>query len=802
MFSFLRLQQTHIAQAAALVVGLWSVGVLAQANKDGEAAPVPKDDSTRLGTITIIGAGDRLGAGQMLNEDATKTRSTVTRSATEKNRATENPYQALSLLPGVSSFSYDATGLFGGGLTIRGFNSEQLGFTVNGVPVNDSGNFAVYPQEYADQENLCTQTVTQGSPDIESPHVGATGGNVGLTSCDPEDKRRVRFSQTVGGLNLSRSYLRVDTGRFADGKAKVFLSYSHTQADKWKGKGEAKRDHIDAAFSYDISPDHRILGSILYNRAINNNIYSVSLADLNNPARGYFYDFAETFPTRPAPVKGTAQVETSVTPGYYKLSYNPFENVVASLSGSFKLSNDVLLKVQPYLWYGFGNGALQQQLALREAGSFLDRTTGTITGNVDLNGDGDTLDTVIMARASVTKTSRPGVTAEFNIFKGNHQIRAGAWFERADHRQTQPMVKVNQDGTSTDVWHQDGVILRPDGTPYQGRDTKTISTAYQLYLSDAITILDNKGLLTLGVRAPNVTRDVTNSANEGGATAYKIKESFSGVLPQIGMRYELAKGQQVFLNVAKNFRAPPNFAFFPGSNVTITNGVGVLRSDIKAETSIVSDLGYRYQSRAFSLSASLFNVEFKDRQANAFDLQTQISAYTNIGKVSNQGLEVELGSGVFNGFSAYASLTSQKSEIKNDFQSTATRLYPTAGKELPLTPKTMVGLSLQYLQGPWYARLKAKHNGTQWADMMNTEEVPGYTTVDFDAGYRLGNIGPIGSAQIRLNISNLTDERDRSSGSGQAQLSRTAVGALPASGSVFYYLGAPRLVSLTFSGDF
>lgn len=696
---------TVLAQAAALVVGLWSFGALAQATKAEEAAPAPKDDAIRLGTITIIGAGDRLGAGQMLNEDASKARSTVTRAATEKNRSTENAYQALSLLPGVNTFNHDATGLFGGGLTIRGFNAEQLGFTVNGVPVNDSGNFAVYPQEYADQENICTQTVTQGSPDIESPHVGATGGNVGMTSCDPEDKRRLRFSQTLGGLKLSRSFVRYDTGKFADGKAKVFVSYSHTQADKWKGKGGAKRDHIDAAFSYDITPDNRILGSVLYNRAINNNINSISLADLNNPARGYNYDFSETFsPGHLPPVNGTRQAETGPSPAYYKLAYNPFENVVASLSGSFKISNDVLLKVQPYLWYGFGNGGVQQRTQ-NETNGFLEN--GALTGDVDLNGDGDTMDTIILARSSVTKTSRPGITTEFNIFKGDHQIRAGVWYERADHRQTQPYVKVNGDGSSTDVWHKDGLIRRPDGTPYQGRDTKTISTSYQLYVSDSISVLSNKGLVTLGVRAPRVIRDVTNNPNEGGIVGYKLKKSFSEVLPQFGVRYELAKGQQVFVNVAKNFRAPPNFAFFPGTYIAINNGVGVLRNDLKSETSIVSDLGYRYQSRAFSLSASLFSVSFKDRQATAFDPVTSVSTFTNIGKVSNRGIELEVGTAITNGFSAYASLTSQKSEIKSDFIRSATQVYPTAGKELPLTPKLLAGLSLQYAQGPWYVRLKA-----------------------------------------------------------------------------------------------
>ena len=92
-----------------------------------DAAPRAKDDAVRLGTITVIGKGDKLGAGQILNEDATKGRSTVTKDATEKDRATGNSYQALSILPGINTYNHDATGLFGGGLTIRGFGADQIG---------------------------------------------------------------------------------------------------------------------------------------------------------------------------------------------------------------------------------------------------------------------------------------------------------------------------------------------------------------------------------------------------------------------------------------------------------------------------------------------------------------------------------------------------------------------------------------------------------------------------------------------------------------------------------------------------
>ncbi|WP_282824197.1 TonB-dependent receptor [Pelomonas sp. V22] len=812
--AWLGFTKTALAAAAALVV---AAPVLAQSAapapaKEEDGAPRAKDDKVRLGTITIVGEGGKLGAGQMLNEDTVKSRSTVTRDSTDKDRATGNPYQALALLPGINTFNYDGTGLFGGGMTIRGFSSDQIGFTINGVPVNDSGNFAVYPQEYADQENLCTQSVAQGSPDVESPHSGATGGSVTITACDPQDKRRVRVSQTLGGLSLSRSFLRYDTGRFFDDKAKVFVSFSHTEADKWKGQGSAKKDHIDAAFRLDLSEGNTILGSVLYNRAVNNNINSISLAQLN--ANGYYYDFSTTFPGHKTPTPGVADVDTAPSPAFYKLANNPFENAIISLSGSFKLSESTYLKIQPYLWYGFGNGGVQQ-VSLTER-NFLNPATGTTNATKDLNGDGDTLDTVIVGRASVTRTKRPGFTTEVNTTVDDHQLRFGMWWESAEHRQTQPAVTVDNAGNLATVWLNSSNIYRPDGSLYQGRDWLTKSTSYQLYVSDNWTFANDRGLLTVGLRTPRTTRDVTNYPNEGsgGNVAYRFSRGYKDLLPQVGLRFSLDKSQQVFMNVAKNFRAPPNFAF-TGNNVTITSGVASLVREAKAETSIMTDIGYRLQTKALSLSATLFNADFKDRQANIFDWENQKSTYANAGRVKNRGLELEVGSGNYNGFTAYGSLTVQKSEVL-DNQSIGrvtvagvnTQVYlPTAGKQFTLTPKQMIGGALQYANGPIYARLKVKRTGSQYATLMNDEQVPAYTTGDLDVGYKFGNVAMMSNVQLRFNVSNINNAKFRNPSGTQTNATAytTTVGGVPFTqngSTVFYYLGAPRLSSLSLSADF
>jgi iron complex outermembrane receptor protein len=355
-----------------------------------------------------------------------------------------------------------------------------------------------------------------------------------------------------------------------------------------------------------------------------------------------------------------------------------------------------------------------------------------------------------------------------------------------------------------DQWLRSSQVLRPDGTPFESRDWLTISPAYQAYAADTFSFDGDKGVLTLGLRTPHITRRFTNTASEGGTTSlnsYTFEKSYSTVLPQMGVRYQLAKEHQVFANIGKNFRAPPNFAFSPtNGNITVTGGVPALTTPIEAETAIATDVGYRYQGKEVTASVTLYNVDFKNRQSNAFDPATLKSVYANAGKTTKRGLEIEAGTVVFSGFSAYLSATVQQDKLKDDLLIAAGQLLPTSGKTYTLLPKYMLGTSVQYSNGPYYGRLKAKYTGKQWATLVNDEEVPSYTLADFDAGYKFGDFGFMKNALLRLNISNIFNQKYRNPNSGSVT-NAVAIGGRAAQ-TVSYYLGAPRLVSVTFSTDF
>jgi len=767
--------------------------------------------ATDIGRISVEGQAAGTSTGLIVQEDTPKARSSVNRAHLETLNPSSNPYQAIEMLPGVNAFSYDGTGLFGGGLRVRGANSDQMGFTINGAPVNDSGNFAVYPQEYSDIDNLCEVFLTQGSTDTEAPHVGASGGNVGMVTCAPADAFRIRLSQSMGMLNFSKTFVRLDSGRFADGKAKVFISYSKSQADKFKGEGKADKDHIDLGAEFKPSDSLVLSTSLLYNKAVNNNFLTLSKANI--AASGNTLDFVTTPPQNPTPVNGTAQTvptsgATSLVSApntYYGFNLNPFKNYLWTGKAEFKVNKDVSLSAEPYFWYGFGTGGQEQQ-------TLVESNASTIRGGglADINRDGDTLDTVLIYRGSLTQTYRPGATFKTNIRVDNNTILAGYWVERARHFQTQPAVRIDNAGNAADIWLQNESLYlrRQDGTVYQGRDQETISSASSLFVQDSISLMQDKLNLQLGLRKSEIKRDFSNFANEGSGQGadYNLSKTYNKVLPSVGVRYALDPQQQVFANVAGNMKAPGNFSFqsllVGGTTVNgLLTGATLRDPAVAMETSTNLDIGYRFAGTDLTFSGSVYYINFNNRIARAYDPISSLSTDYNVGNVITRGFELESGYKLSSNWSLYGSLSYTDSKMQSDLRTGLATYEATTGKQMPDTPQWLSGLRLGYTSANWYGNADLKYTGKAYSTLVNDESVDGVTLFNVSLGYRFGDTAFLKKPSVQLNVNNLFDQSYLriNSGSGSNFTTR----AIGTGGSTpFYYVGSPRFVSVTLRSDF
>jgi iron complex outermembrane receptor protein len=768
----------HPLALAALLAGMATV-------THAQTAASP----SQVGTITVTGEGDEMGTGLMIEEDVPKAKSTVTKAQLEKMRATSNPFQALSLLPGVNAASTDATGLFGGNLRVRGFNSDQMGFTIDGAPVNDSGSFAVYPQEYTDSENLCEMFVTQGATDNEAPHVGASGGNVGLVTCGPQQERRIRLAQTIGQNNLRRSFIRYDTGKIGDFSA--FISYSKTKADKWTGTGGADRDHVDFKANYRIAGVDLSAG-LLYNNANNNNYRSVTLAQA--ASLGYGTDFSRVVPQHLPAVGGTAQVEPSNyadNAAYYGYALNPFKNYLATFKASTQLTPNTRLDIDPYFWYGYGTGGVQQT-TLREGTG----TTALGGGITDLNGDGDRLDTIRVYRGSLTQTYRPGVTAKVTHVIDNHKIMGGFWFERARHIQTQPASLIGNDGNVGSIWldNDASLVHLANGQLYQGRNQITVSTGKSVFLQDTIDLMNSRLQITPAFSYREIERDYNNFSNAGSGQGadYNIVKKSSKPLPSLGVNYKINDRTSSFANISRNMKVPGNFVFQGGLATA-----QLISNIIKPEISTNYEIGTRYRGTTFNSSLTAFYVDFKDRLASSYSQETNSTTNYNVGKSTIKGLEFELGTVPVKGYSAYSSLSYTQSTINQDMRTGINTYAPTNGKQFPDTPKLMGALSLQYAEGPFMANVAAKYTGQRYLTLVNDVKIGGYTTVDLNLAYRMPSTTWLKNPTVRFNVSNLFDKKYYLANAG----SGSNIGVTSADNPNVYF-GAPRFSSVSLQADF
>jgi len=121
-----------------------------------------------------------VGGGLMQKQDAAKSVSPISRDYIEKQAPGQDPMQLIALLPGANVSSSDPAGLTGSHMSARGLDQTQMGFTLEGFPINDVGSFQTYSQEIVDSENLRKVSLAQGSADLDSPHLSATGGVVDM----------------------------------------------------------------------------------------------------------------------------------------------------------------------------------------------------------------------------------------------------------------------------------------------------------------------------------------------------------------------------------------------------------------------------------------------------------------------------------------------------------------------------------------------------------------------------------------------------------------------------------------------
>ncbi len=162
--------------------------------------------------------------------------------------AQETPY-FFSTTPSVVAQSDNGTPFGYSYFTLRGMGQNRINYTLNGVPLNDGEDLAVYTSNFTDLLNsLRSVQITRGagvSANGSSSYIGLV--NMDLTS--PFDNKSGEFTSMVGSFNSRRTSIKVNTGVTKKGFGATFRA-SETYTDGFRDFSSGRSTSFSTSLGY------------------------------------------------------------------------------------------------------------------------------------------------------------------------------------------------------------------------------------------------------------------------------------------------------------------------------------------------------------------------------------------------------------------------------------------------------------------------------------------------------------------------------------------------------------------------
>lgn len=694
----------------------------------------------------------------------------------------------ISMIPGVASFNADPFGSSGGKLYIRGFDNSRISETFDGMPLNDTGNYALYSNQMLDPELIENVNVNLGTTDVDSPTASASGSTVNYRSITPSEDFHAKMVGSIGEYNFQRIFGLIQTGNLTKGGLRGWISAASATNDMYSG-GIGKVDKKQFNFKlYQPIGENGDFVSIAghWNRNRNNMAPSIYLITQNYGSKTVGSANTQRYPSNwsevyfntarcsvAAGVTGTADAATTCGTAW-EYRYNPSDTGNLRMNMRFTLSDKLLLTIDPSVQYTKANGGgtvtgLEQTCTTTSCGT---ATTGYIGGSYylgrDLNGDGDTLDRVTLLAPSHTQTWRLGVNASLRYKINDHNtLRLAYTYDRGRHHQTGELGYLRSDGFGASPFPVDSPITDASGNIIEKRNRMSYAILHQVSGEYSGRFFDNKLDFTAGVRAPFLRRDLTNncfttaangnldclassSMNAAYATAHPTYAApqqrvidYNRVLPQVGFTYKFTPQLSMFANYSMGMQVPGTDNLYQMFYYAASS----TQAHPTPETTNNVDGGLRFATRKVGVQLSGWYTLFNNRLASAFDQDTQQTIYRNLGKVEKYGFDGSVNYQPIPELSFYAFASLMKSRIvsnvvagtcggstanANDIAAAlgvmscqgTTAYYLTAGKRESGAPVSTLGARVEGKISLLSAIVSVKRTGSRY---INDQNLPVYT---------------------------------------------------------------------------
>jgi len=816
--------------------------------------------TTEVDAVVVTAEGQKAIEG-VVAETAPKARTTITQEYIDRQGAGQTILQTLNLTPGLNFVNNDPYGSSGGNIRLRGFDGNRISLTFDGIPLNDTGNYAIYSNQQLDGELITQANVITGATDVDTPTISATGGVINYTVRKPSRDFGGMSTASVGSFNYRRIFGLVETGEFGPFGTRAWFSASYQNYDKFKGKGDLEKKQFNARIWQDLAkPGDFVSLAIHWNENRNFAYYSPNLgtSDGLTPSQittlGWDVDYDGVWTPVPAGVPGVADQTTSGTDpnnsasttgptGWWGGRINPSNTGNIRLQSRYTLTDYLTLTFDPSFQYVMANGGSQHQTVFENdrkligdpsAVTSYSCVVGTSPQGVDLNGDGDCMDRIHYMSPSNTNTRRYGLNTSL-IWEVDDQntLRLAYTYDKGRHRQTSEGGFVNQQTGFFEDWFGGKEtwggrrLESADGAMLRFRDRFSVAELSQLALEYRGRFFDNRLRVIAGVQYKEFSRELNqycytqnnsstalcttqpvastlpngNVTFAGNANNYIPPFSYSAsidkVLPNVSASWTFDSNNSVYASYSEQISALRTDSYYYVYR-NASNGISSLNA--QPEGTKTWEVGYRYQSRTLLAQTNVYYTNFENRVVSTFDEDLNAFVERNVGSVITKGFEGSIGWSPTEKLSMLGSVTYTSAEYQDDL---LMRVVAGVPRYAPISGKQLVETPT------WMSTARVGYDFGPVLVGLQAKYVGERFATDMNdmavKGYTLfdldarWNLESIGvdNAYLQLNIWNLTDKRYLGNLGTQVTANTADKTFYGVSSQPYASVGAPRTVQLS-----
>jgi iron complex outermembrane receptor protein len=662
-----------------------------------------------------------------------------------------SPIKIVEKLPGVNFQSADAFGSYEWStrITIRGFTQNQLGFTLDGVPLGDMsyGNFnGLHISRAIAGEDLGRVELAQGAGSLATASTSNLGGTLKFFSRDPADTFGVQLAGAAGSNSMFRGFIRLETGELPTG-ARAYISYADQKTDKWKGQGEQKQQQIDFKIVQPIG-EAKLSAFVDWSKRRENDYQDLSLGMISR--LGYDWDnITGKWATALAATNVfQANPAGDCTTNVYPSPINCIDDAYYDAAG---LRDDTL-------WGVSFDGPITEALEAHATvyghtndGQGLWYTPYTRSPNAGVPG-ATANNAPIAIRTTEYTIDRKGVVLGGVYTLGGHAIGFGGWYEDNDFDQARRYYGL-------DLASPRGSLDMLSG-PFQTDWAYSFNTKTKhAYLQDVWTINDQLKI-NFGFKAVNVkitSKTVTGAPVINGSIT--SKDSF---LPQVGATFRVNPDHELFVGYTQNMRAFGAAHTGISPFATTQAGFDAIKNTLEPETSKTVEAGWRLHAGTVQGVAAVYYVKFDNRLIGTTagaGIVGNPTILANAGAVTSKGFETAATWQITPEWSLFGSYAYNESKYDDDILGPGgVVVQKISGKTTVDTPKHLFKAELAYENNGWFAKIAAHYTGERFFTYTNDKKVPRTTLVDLSAGYRFQGDGWSKDLEIQVNATNVTDK--------------------------------------------